>query len=76
MNIFSEKQLELETNRAKAKFRIQHFHMVTLVKQFIQAERSGKWHLHLRSIQEMLPYFHASGQLCMQNHITFINKIC
>lgn len=61
INIFSEKLLELGKNGATAKLWIQYFHMVTLLKQFIQAERSGNWHLHLQCIQEMLPYFHASG---------------
>lgn len=58
INIFSKILRELETT---AKLWIQYFHMITLVKQFIQAERSGNWHLHLQCVQEMLPYFHASG---------------
>jgi len=61
LNIFSKILLELETNGATAKLWIQYFHMVTLVKQFIQAERSGNWNLHLQCIQDMFPYFHASG---------------
>lgn len=35
--------------------------MITLVKQFIQAERSGNWNLHLQYIQDMLLYYHESG---------------
>ena len=35
--------------------------MVDLAKQFIQAERSGNWSMHLQCVQQMLPYFHASG---------------
>ena len=35
--------------------------MVTLMKQFIEAERMGCWQLHLDTIQKMLPYFHPSG---------------
>lgn len=30
---------------------------------FIRAERSGDWQLHLHSIKQMLPLFHASGHL-------------
>lgn len=35
--------------------------MVTSVKLFIKAERTGDWNLHLNTIEEMLPFFHASG---------------
>ncbi|CAG9825686.1 unnamed protein product [Phaedon cochleariae] len=46
-----------------AKLWIQYFHMVTLVKQFIQCERGGDWTTHLQVIQYMLPFFHASGHI-------------
>ena len=35
--------------------------MVTLLKEFIETERSGNWQLHLKCVQQMLPFFHASG---------------
>ncbi|GBN07637.1 hypothetical protein AVEN_228394-1 [Araneus ventricosus] len=35
--------------------------MTTLIKQFIEAERSGSWDLHIATIQQMLPFFHAAG---------------
>lgn len=31
------------------------------MKNFIQAERTGDWNLHLQTLQSMLPYFHATG---------------
>ncbi|GBN80136.1 hypothetical protein AVEN_133765-1 [Araneus ventricosus] len=37
--------------------------MTTLIKQFIEAERSGNWDLHITTIQQMLPFFHAIGHL-------------
>lgn len=40
---------------------IQYFYLVNLVKQFIKAERSGDWELHLKTIQSMIPFFHAAG---------------
>ncbi len=40
---------------------IQYFDMVTIIKQFIESERSGNWDLQLQTIYRMLPYFHASG---------------
>lgn len=55
-------QLEkLEQNGPTAKLWIQYFCMVTIAKQFIEAERTGNWELHLSSIEQMLPFFHASG---------------
>lgn len=32
-----------------------------LLKEFLRAERIGDWKTHLKSVKEMLPYFHASG---------------
>lgn len=57
-----EKQLQvLEANGPTAALWIQYFRMVVLVKQFIKAERSGNWQLHLTTIAKMLPFFHAAG---------------
>lgn len=50
-----------EQNGPTAKLWVQYFRMVTLVKHFIEAERSGDWDLHLNAIRGMLPFFHASG---------------
>ena len=41
---------------------IQYF-SVTLVRNFIQSERTGDWPLHLDTIRRMLSFFHASGHL-------------
>ncbi|CAH2989439.1 unnamed protein product [Chilo suppressalis] len=43
-----------------AKLWVQYHRMVSLVKNFLEAERSGNWELHLDTIQKMLPFFHAS----------------
>lgn len=40
---------------------VQYMEMVLLVLQFIRAERSGDWNLHLISVARMLPFFNASG---------------
>ncbi|KAJ8672055.1 hypothetical protein QAD02_003314 [Eretmocerus hayati] len=32
-----------------------------LILQFVEAERTGNWPLHLRTIEKMLPIFHAAG---------------
>ena len=34
--------------------------MVALLRQFIEAERTGNWELHLQSLRDMLP-FHAAA---------------
>ena len=35
--------------------------MTDILRNFIRAERTGNWALHLQSIQDMLPYLAASG---------------
>lgn len=59
--IFDEQLCTIESKGPTAKLWLQYFRMVTLMKHFIEAERSGNWNLHLDTIQRMLPYFHASG---------------
>ena len=39
---------------------MQNFHMVSIAKEFIRAERMGDLPAHLNTVKEMLPYFHAS----------------
>lgn len=51
----------MKKSGATAALWIQYFNMITLMKQFIHAERSGDWNGHLRCIQQMIPFFHASG---------------
>lgn len=43
-----------------AKLWLQYIHMVFLVEQFIRAERTGDFNLHMVTTTDMLPYFHAS----------------
>ena len=40
--------------------------MVDILRLFIKAERTGSWMLHLKAVQEMLPYFGVAGH----NHFT------
>ena len=40
----------------------QYIEMVELLRQFLTAERTGNWNLHLKSLQQMLPYLAASGR--------------
>lgn len=47
--------------RPTAKLWLQYLDMVKLLQTFIKAERSGNWQLHLRTMQDMLPYLAATG---------------
>ena len=38
-----------------------YLEMLSVLKQFIKAEREGNWDLHLHSMSRMLPFFAASG---------------
>ena len=46
-----------------AKLWIQYAEQVSLMQQFVRAERSGYFALHLHVIAQMQPYFHAAGRL-------------
>lgn len=58
---FHDTLQSLENSGPTAKLWINYFRLVTLMKQFIQAERTGDWNLHLNTIHKMLPFFHATG---------------
>ncbi|ELU05771.1 hypothetical protein CAPTEDRAFT_216916 [Capitella teleta] len=42
---------------------LNYMEQVSLIKLFIYAERTGDWALHLNSIRQIIPYFHAAGHL-------------
>ena len=42
---------------------VQYIRQVSLIRRFILAERTGNWNLHINTIIEMLPYFHAAAHL-------------
>ena len=44
-----------------AKLWLQYMDMVDILRKYIRAERLGNWLLHLKTTQEMLPYFAACG---------------
>lgn len=56
-----EEMEKIKNRGATAKLWVQYLEMVTLVRHFIEAERTGNWELHLNTIKLMLPYFVASG---------------
>ena len=44
-----------------SKLWLMYMTMVDLLRNFIKAERTGCWQLHLQTLSEMLPYFAAAG---------------
>jgi hypothetical protein len=49
------------SNGKTGKLWIQLLDMVSIMKNFIKAERMGNWMLHLESTLKMLPFFAATG---------------
>lgn len=60
-NSFALHLEKLKENGSTTQLWLQYFEMVTIVKKFIEAERTGNWKFHLISLQKMIPYFYASG---------------
>ncbi|KYN02063.1 hypothetical protein ALC62_07132 [Cyphomyrmex costatus] len=58
---FTEHIDDIEKKGPTAQLWIQYWNMLAVVKEFIKAERSGDWDLHLEGVKRMIPYFHASG---------------
>lgn len=58
---FRDRLVQIESNGPTAKLWVQYFRMISLLKCFIQAESMVDWQLHLETMQQMLPYFHACG---------------
>ena len=59
-------QKESMKDHRTAKLWFQYMEMVSILRTFIKAERTGNWLLHLQTVQQMLPYFAAAGH----NHYT------
>ena len=57
---FTDFQQELSESRT-AKLWIQYLDMVGIILEFIKAERTANFNLHLKSLFDMLPYLAASG---------------
>ncbi|GBM27019.1 hypothetical protein AVEN_256949-1 [Araneus ventricosus] len=56
----NKKLKQYEGRGSIGKLWIQYFHMVSIAKEFIRAERIEDWQAHLNCVEEMFPYFHAS----------------
>lgn len=60
-NKIVDKLSSLKQNGPTAELWLQYFDFITIMLQFIQAERLGDWKLHLQCVKNMLPVFHAGG---------------
>lgn len=54
--------LEQNKEHRTARLCIQYSETIQILRSFIRAERTGDWDLHLRALQDMLPYFASSGR--------------
>lgn len=63
MNIIENKYSETENLNNTAKLWIQYLKQVEILQDFLRSERTGNWDLHISSMKNMLPYFHAAGHL-------------
>ena len=55
------KGLQVKESSRTAALWLQYMEMVDILRQFIKAERTANWELHLQTVNKMLPYFAASG---------------
>ena len=53
--------MDLQEESRTGKLWIMFMKIVSIVRQFILAERCGVWQLHVQATQEMLPYLTAAG---------------
>ena len=61
---FLTQELDQAASKSRTgKLWVQYIQQVLLMLDFIKAERTGNWHLHLHCVQKMIPYFHAAGHL-------------
>ena len=51
--------------------------MIQILKTFIKAERTGEWELSLYALQQLLPYFAASGHnLYFKSAHVYLQMMC
>ena len=55
--------INAEQRGRTGKLWVQYIRQVLLLLNFIRAERTGDWSLHLQCVEMMIPHFHAAGHL-------------
>ncbi len=54
---------EVSSGSRTGKLWMNYVKQVAVIRQFLHAERTGDWILHLYCIEQMIPLFHAAGHL-------------
>ena len=77
-NVYLQEMSKLEESHPAVykSLRLQYMEMISILKQFIQAEREGDWKGPLKTVSKMLSYFAAAGQLVPESLAMFICKKC
>ena len=58
---FTKSLQNMQLRRPTAQLWVLYYKMVTLVKQYIEAERRGGFQLHVDTVKRMILFFHAAG---------------
>lgn len=61
VNIFEKYFKRIEERNSTAKLWLTYCRMVFILKDFVYAEKSGDWDLHLETLEKMIPFFHSTG---------------
>ncbi len=73
--ILEEKIDSLKSSRT-ASLWFQFMKMIDILRQYIRAEHTGNWALHLNAISKMLPYLAASGHNhCSQSAWVYLQQM-
>ena len=73
--LYSSKKDSIQSSRT-AKLWQQYMDMITILRNFITAERLGDWILYLETLKQMLPYLAASGHnLYTKSVVVFLNDM-
>ena len=54
---------ELSQQSRTGRLWMNYYQYVGIIQQFLRAERTGNWKLHIQTVREMIPLFHAAGHL-------------
>lgn len=61
--VFEKELQKIENVNPTCNLWVQYCRMVFLLLDFMFAEKSGDWDLHLATVERMIPFFHASGRI-------------
>ena len=68
--VLTDLKESLSAKSRTAKYWIQYLHYIQNLKDFIRAERTGNWKLHLQSVRKILNIFAATG------HVHYAKSAC